>query len=176
MGIKAVIPQKVITYTSDQFDRWLRGEREDCTDPYCQRLPGSYGFGEFIVGQHFEKQGYRWIHHDYNIFGGNRLGKYPKADDVLSMYFGQDKFMMLRTIYKRFVGFQEPDLMIYRPDYTELRFAECKRHDTNDQLNIKQVRGLAIIAALLECEVDVFFITKEEGMKPGPIEFELSGK
>jgi len=175
MGIKIVIPQQVIPYTSDQLDRWVRGEREDCADAYCKRLPGSYGFGEFIVGQHFEKQGYCWIHHDYNIFGGNKLGKYPKADEVLGKYFGKDKFMMLRTTYKHFTGFQEPDLMIYRPDFSELRFAECKRHDTNDQLNIKQVRGLALIASLLECDVGLYFISMDKGAHPEDLQFELHG-
>lgn len=173
MGIQIVIPQQVITYTSQQYDRWVRGEREDCSDPYCKRLPRSCGFGEFIVGQHFEKQGYRWIHHDYNIFGGNKLGKHPLADEVLQKYFGEERFMMLRTVNQHFDRFQEPDLMIFSSDHKQLRFAECKREDTKDKLDIEQVRGLAIIAALLECEVELYLITKDNDANPEPLSFEL---
>lgn len=173
MGLTISIQQKVITFSNEQKDKWINGERNECTDPYCKKLPGAYGFGEFLVGQHYEKLGYYWIHHDYNIFGGNKLGKYPLADEVLRKYFGEDRFNMLRTINKHFDRFQEPDLMIYSPDHKQLRFAECKREDTHDKLDIEQVRGLAIIAALLECDVEMFLITKDKDADPPHLTFEL---
>lgn len=176
MGLLVSIPQKVITFSADQREKWIRGERDDCADTYCKNLPGLYGFGEYLAGKYYEKLGYRWIHHDYTIFGGNRLGKYPLADEVLRKYFGEKRFMMMRTISKHFDRFQEPDLMVFKPDYSELRFAECKLQETRDKLDIEQGRSLAIIAALLECEVEMFLIAKETNIEPPPISFELPEK
>ncbi|MEQ8235299.1 MAG: hypothetical protein ABRQ23_00805 [Syntrophomonadaceae bacterium] len=173
MALTILIPQKVINYTDEELLKWQNGEREECADEYCRRLPRNMGFGEFKAGQYFSELGYQWIHHDYNIFGGNKLGKYPRADEVLRRYFGESRFMLLRTISEHFDRFQEPDLMIYKQDYSELRFAECKRQDTRDKLDIEQVRGLAIIAALLECEVELFLITNRPQPDPEPLRFEL---
>lgn len=38
-------------------------------------------------------------------------------------------------------------MLIYRPDpdFSEVRFAEVKRMDTNDRLNEAQIRGLALL-------------------------------
>jgi hypothetical protein len=41
--------------------------------------------------------------------------------------------------------------MIYRPDFSEVRFAEMKRMDTNDRLNEAQIRGLAVLKLLYGC-------------------------
>lgn len=174
MSLIITIPQTVIYYTEEQYCKWVNGDREDCPDGYCKNLRNSYGFGEFIAGRYFAAQGYSWIHHDYNIFGGNRLGKYPMAEEVLKEYFGENKFMALRGL-KYFKYFQEPDLMIYKPDYSEIRFAECKRLNTRDKLGYEQMRGLSIIAALLECKVDLLLIAKENTKNPEALSFEIPG-
>jgi len=130
------------------------------------RKPGTMGFGESIVGQYFEKQGYEWIHHDYNIFGGNKLGKYPKTEEILIKCLGKSKFEHARMLYegikhKAFKNIEEPDLLIYKPDFSEIRFAESKRLDTGDKLRENQVRGLVLLSALLGCTVEVFEIVEE---------------
>ncbi len=51
--------------------------------------------------------------------------------------------------------------MIYRPDFSEVRFAEVKRMDTNDRLNEAQLRGMALLKLLYECEVDIFYVVEE---------------
>jgi hypothetical protein len=69
---------------------------------------------------------------------------------------------------------ETPDLLIYTPDASELRFAECKRTDTRDQLNRRQAFGLALIAAAFRCPVDLFVIAPA-GASPNraPIEVEF---
>jgi hypothetical protein len=160
MSIQITIPVKTIYYTDDQYIKWIEGRRDSCIDPYCKMLPPNYGFGESILGRHFEAQGYKWIHHDFNVFGGNKPGKYPVAEEVIINCVGEEKFNIARTIFKAFKPIEEPDLLIYKPDYSEIRFAESKRVDTRDKLRENQVRGLAILAMLLKCEVDVFEIVK----------------
>ncbi|MFC5529234.1 hypothetical protein [Cohnella yongneupensis] len=145
--LEVLIPTRTLTFTKEQFDRWKNGERDDCTDPYCKTLRGTRGFGEYIAGKHYESLGYEWIHHDFNLFGGNKLGKYPKAEAVFRTYFGDERFERGRGYspsFYPFVRIEEPDLMIYKPDYSELRFVECKRKDTSDKLRDSQVKGLAL--------------------------------
>lgn len=161
MGITVTISTKVITFTSEQRDRWVNNEREDCPDEYCRRLPGSMGFGEFLVGQHFAQQGYLWIHHDFNVFGGNKRGKWPKAEEVLLGCLGEERFERVRQLYPRFRPLEEPDLLIYKPDFSELRFAESKRLDTRDKLRVGQAKGLALLSLLLGCTVEVFEVVEE---------------
>lgn len=161
MSITITIPLKTLTFTSDQYDKWVRGDREDCLDRYLKGLPNSMGFGESIVGQYFSFLGYKWIHHDYNVFGGNRLGKYPVAEEIISKCIGKEKYDNIRTTYKNLKNIEEPDLLIYAPDFSEIRFAESKRLDTRDKLRENQVRGLALLTLLLGCKVDVFEVVEE---------------
>jgi len=105
-------------------------------------LAGAYGFGEYIAGQFFAAQGYKWIHHDFNILGGNRPGKYPEAEEILIRYFGGDLYSKARQLYPLFKPFEEPDLMIYKPDLSEIRFAEAKRAGSGDKLRLNQIKGL----------------------------------
>ena len=161
MGISVTIPMQILTYTDKQFADWKEGRRENCPDCYCKGLPGTYGFGENMVGNYFESLGYKWIHHDFNVSGANRLGKYPEAEYVLRKYLGEEKFEFCRTICKNIKNIEEPDLLIYKPDYSEIRFAESKRADTNDKLRESQIRCLALYSLILGCKADVFEIVKE---------------
>lgn len=55
----------------------------------------------------------KWIHHDYYLFGENRLGKYPKAEVILRKYSGDERFEQGRGYYPSFSPFvriEEPDL------------------------------------------------------------------
>jgi len=114
--------------------------------------------------RYFESLGYEWIHHDFNLFGGNRLGKFPKAEAIFRTYFGEERFEKGRGFYPSFhpfVQLEEPDLMVYKPDYSEIRFVECKRRDTYDKLREKQVRGLALVNLLFDCPVEIIEIIEE---------------
>jgi hypothetical protein len=162
--MKVVIPTRTLTSSREQLYRWEQGKRDDCIDPYCKKLPGSYGFGEYIAGKYYEGLGYEWIHHDYNLFGGNKIGEYPKAESILRKYFGDERFEKGRGFSKDFSPFvkiQEPDLMVYYPDCSEILFAECKRHDTYDKLNQAQVKGLALLKLLFGCSVEIIEIAEE---------------
>lgn len=161
MSIQIVIPTKVLYFNQDQFEDWVSGKRDSCLDPYCRRLPNSYGFGEWLVGREFESMGYKWIHHDFTVFGGNKLGKYPLADNIMQKFLGEKKFLDTRNIYKVTKNFEEPDLLIYKPDFSVVRFAESKRFATRDKLRQNQVRGLAMLKLILGCEVEVYEIVKE---------------
>lgn len=161
MDISVTIPLHTLTYTDKQFTDWKEGRRENCPDHYCKGLPGTYGFGENMVGKYFESLGYKWIHHDFNVSGANRPGKYPEAENVLKNYLGEEKFEFCRTLFKNIKNIEEPDLLIYKPDYSEIRFAESKRTDTNDKLRESQIRCLALYSLILDCKVDVFEIVKE---------------
>ncbi|MEW5784408.1 MAG: hypothetical protein AB1767_04895 [Bacillota bacterium] len=149
--MKISIPVSVLTFTNEQYKKWVNGERENCLDPYCLKLPGSYGFGEAIVGEHYSSLGYRWIHHDFNVFGGNKIGKYPLAEEILIKCFGKEKFDWARSLYRSIKDIEEPDLLIYKPDFTEIRFAESKRVDTRDKFWEIQIRGLVVLLVLLGC-------------------------
>ena len=174
MSIQISIPLQVLTYTKEQFDNWVKGERAGCTDRYCLGLPGSYGFGENIVGQYFASKGYLWIHHDFNVLGGNKLGKYPEAEEIILKCIGKKKFESARTLRPAFMNMEEPDLLIYKPDYSEIRLAESKRLDTRDKLREKQIRGLAILNILFGFKVDIFeIVPKGKDFTPQPIIYEF---
>jgi len=159
--MKIDIPIHVIRFSNKQKIDWIEGNREDCLDLYCKNYPGSYGFGEYLVGKHFEEQGYLWIHHDFNIFGGNKLGKYPKAEEVIINYVGKEKYELLRNFNSLFKPLEEPDLLIYKPDFSEIRFAEAKRKDTRDKIRESQVRGLALFSLLLNVKVEIYEIVED---------------
>ncbi len=167
------IPRRIVTFNSKELDNWKKGDRQNCHDQYCKKLPGSKGFGEFIAGRYYESLGYEWIHHDYNIFGGNKLGKYPKAEKIIRSCFGDERYEKGRGFYPHFSPFinvEEPDLMIYKPDYSEIIFAECKREDTKDKLRDKQVKGLALLKLLFDCHIEVIQISEEERKPDGKVE------
>ncbi|MCD1259904.1 hypothetical protein B5M42_013790 [Paenibacillus athensensis] len=170
-----LIPTRKLIFTNEQKARWKDGQRDDCADPYCRKLPGTSGFGEYIAGQFYESLGYAWIHHDFNLLGGNKLGKYPRAEAILRSYFGDERFERGRQLYASFspfVDMQEPDLLLYKPDGSDLRFAECKRDDTGDKLNDSQVRGLALLRLLFDCPVEVVHIVekgREDRIADGPL-------
>jgi hypothetical protein len=161
MGIQISIPTRIIEFSKEQYNDWVNGKRDDCPEGYCKGLPNSYGFGEYIAGQFYALQGYQWIHHDFNIFGGNKLGKYPHAQEILIKYLGIERFEKLRLLYPTFKPLEEPDLFIYKSDFSEIRFVEAKRVDTNDKLRESQIRGLALINLLMGCSVEVFEILEK---------------
>ncbi|OME19944.1 hypothetical protein BSK57_23535 [Paenibacillus odorifer] len=162
--MEIIIPTRRVTFNKEQLHNWINGDREYCIDSYCKKLPGSSGFGEYIAGQLYESLNYQWIHHDFNLLGGNKLGKYPLAEAVLRSHFGDARFESGRGYYpsfSQFVKAEEPDLLIYKPDFSEIRFAECKRLDTHDKLRESQIRGLALLKLLFNCTVEVIEIVDE---------------
>ncbi|HEV8239974.1 MAG TPA: hypothetical protein VGS57_11450 [Thermoanaerobaculia bacterium] len=175
--LEVALQPQLLTYDPERLDQWKAGRRETCSDPYCRKLPGTTGFGEFLAGQFFEEHGYRWIHHDFDIFGSNRPSKYPRSEAVLLEFFGSERLVGARSICKAFRPFraapEAPDLLVYRTG--ELRFAECKRTDTRDRLNQRQLLGLILISAVFGCPVDLFVVTPRDRVTiPDPIRMLLS--
>jgi hypothetical protein len=150
-----------LRYKDDELQKWKNGYREECPEGYCKGLPNSNGFGEFMVGKHFQEMAYLWIHHDYDIFGYNLPEKYPLANEILIRGLGEKRYQKIKLLYQTFKPLEQPDLLIYKPDYSEIRFAECKRIDTGDKIREPQVKGLALISLLLDCEVEVFEVIAE---------------
>lgn len=128
----------------------------------------------------WEERGYDWIHHDYDVFGGNKDGKYETSQLILEDAFGAERLATLKTLGKTLEPFRDkghasveaPDLMIFRPGTSEIRFAEAKRNDTRDTINGRQALGLYLLGAVLGCPVDVFVIA-QQGSNPSlaPIVF-----
>jgi hypothetical protein len=180
MAVKISLEPQVLFFDPKLLERWRAGDRADCSDSYCRRLNGSAGFGEFLVGSHFEELGYKWVFHDFDIFGTNRPGKYPNSESVFLNYFGEERLSAARSLYRVLQPFrmpghvtiETPDLLIFKPDGSEVRFAECKRTDTRDKLNCRQVIGLALIAAVLRCPAD-FFLVAPLGSSPALAPFEI---
>ena len=182
MSLRVTLEPQVLFFDPALLERWRGGDRDYCSDPVCRRVSGTAGFGEYFVGAHFEKQGYKWIHHDFDIFGSNKSGKYPSSEAVLLKYFGEERLSAARRLHSvlypfrevRHVTVESPDLLIFNPDASEIRFAECKRMDTGDKLNRRQVIGLALIAAVFRCPVDCFLVAPR-GSSPSlsPIEVEF---
>jgi hypothetical protein len=167
MPLSLVIEPKVLFYEPTLLERWRSGDREDCTDEYCRRGSGSTGFGEYVVGRHFEDRGWGWIHHDFDIFGTNRTGKYPRSEEILRRCLGDERLAAARSIVPalrplRGAGHaapvETPDLLLFKEDPREVRFIECKRTDTRDRINPRQAMGLALIAGVLRCEVDLYVV------------------
>lgn len=48
--------------------------------------------------------------------------------------------------------------MLFKEDPWEVRFVECKRTDTGDEINPRQAMGLAFIAGTLRCQVDLYLV------------------
>jgi hypothetical protein len=167
MAFRIVIEPVVLEYDPDQEERWCAGHREDCYDEYCRSLKGSRGFGEYLVGRHFEAMGYRWIHHDFDVFGTNKPAKYA-SEAILLAGLGDKRLSAIREVGRQLRlcaeegrgSVETPDLLIYKPGASEIRFAECKRIDTRDKLNGRQVFGLVLIGAALHCPVDLFVLKK----------------
>jgi hypothetical protein len=185
MPLRIALTPQVLFFDPALLERWRGGDRDYCSDPVCRRVGRTAGFGEYLVGAHFEKRGYGWIHHDFDIFGTNRPGKYPSSEAILLKYFGEARLNAARNIYRalqpfaepRHVPVETPDLLIFNPDASEIRFAEAKRTDTRDKLNRRQVIGLALIAGVFRCPVD-FFLVAPQGSSPSlsPIEVEFPGE
>jgi len=74
---------------------------------------------------------------------------------------------LCKTLYKVPKFIEQPDLLIYKLDSSEIRFAEAKRLDTRDELRESQIRGLALISILTGCQVHVFEVV-EEGVDHTP--------
>jgi hypothetical protein len=180
MAVKISLEPQVLFFDPALLERWRGGDRAYCSDSYCRRLNGSAGFGEFLVGSHFEELGYKWIFHDFDIFGSNKPGKYPTSEAVFLNYFGEERLSAARNLHRVLLPFREPshvtiespDLLIFKPDGSELRFVECRRTDTRDKLNYRQTIGLALIAALLRCPAD-FFLVAPRGSSPALTPFEI---
>ncbi|MDO8963939.1 MAG: hypothetical protein Q7W30_05525 [Coriobacteriia bacterium] len=180
MGFHMTLEPILVEFTLDEREAWFSGERSDCICEYCRRLPGTKGFGEYVVGKYWEQRGYRWIHHDFNVLGGNRPGRWEESEAVVLNALGPDRLAAARTLYKALMPFreehhnpaEEPDLLIYKPGTTEIRFAECKRADTRDTINTRQALGIYLLGALLRLPVDVFLVA-EKGTcsSPDPIVF-----
>ncbi len=169
MAISLTFQPQLVEFAPEERDAWIAGERSACSDPYCGRISEGYGigwFGEYVVGRYWEDQGYRWVHHDFDIIGANKDGKYL-SQSVLEGAFG-DRLVAFKALCKALAPFAEerhgaleqPDLMIYRPDGSEIRFAECKRHGTPDKVNPRQALGLFLIASMLRVPVDVFVVAE----------------
>ncbi len=182
MAVKISLEPQVLFFDPAQLERWRGGDRDYCSDPVCRRLDGSAGFGEFVVGRHFEELGYNWVFHDYDLFGTNRHGKYPRSEAVLRNYFGEEKLRAARSLHDvllpfrkpRHVTIETPDLLIFKPDGSEVRFAECKRTDTRDKINNRQAIGLFLIAAVLDCPADFFLVAPRDSspsLKPVEVVF-----
>jgi hypothetical protein len=182
MSVRVALEPQVLFFDPPLLERWRAGDRDYCSDKVCRGLTGTSGFGEYLVGAHFESQGYGWVHHDFDIFGTNKPGKYPASEAMLLGYFGEAALRAARGLYSALVPFREeghapvetPDLLVFRPDASEIRFAECKRSDTRDRLNPRQAIGLALLAAVLGCPVDLFLVAPR-GSSPStcPIEVEF---
>jgi hypothetical protein len=175
MSFQVTFDPILIEFSLEQREAWYAGERSDCIGEYCRNLPGTMGFGEYLAGKYWEQRGYRWVHHDYNVFGGNKPGKYPESEAILENAVGVERLAACRKVYRTLyplreehhVPFEEPDLLIYKPGTKEIRFAECKRADTRDSINRRQLVGLFLLGAVLQCPVDVFLIA-EQGTVPVP--------
>ena len=86
MSFQVVFKPEVLYFEAEQLEQWKAGNRAECIDRYCRELEGSAGFGEFLVGRHFESLGYRWVHHDFDIFGTNAPRKYPESEEILKRF------------------------------------------------------------------------------------------
>jgi hypothetical protein len=172
MGVLLRFEPKLVEFTARERDAWVAGDRSDCHD-YCAGISGGVGiggFGEYVVGKHWERQGYKWIHHDFDIFGGNVDHKYP-SQEILEEAIGRDRLAAFKALCKGLHAFREQghaalvqaDLMIYSPDMKEVRFAECKRYGTSDRVSPQQALGLFLIASQLRVPAEIFVVA-EEGM------------
>jgi hypothetical protein len=163
----------LVEFAQHEQDSWFRGDRAGCLDDYCSQYGDKYGLGESRVGRAWDRLGFGWIHHDYSVFGGNKLGTFPKGDAVLREILGAERSGALRRVYSVLKPlsepghgpFEEPDLLIYRRTTGEVRFAECKRAGTPDRLNPRQALGMWLLSTLLGCPVD-YCLVAQEGTNP----------
>lgn len=127
-------------------------------------------FGETMAGRYYESLGYKVVYKGFNLFGGNRPDKWPEPRELLIAYYGQERFDIAQTIYPTYKVI-EPDLMIYKPDLSEIRFAEVKRTDTHDKLDPRQARALGLIALLLGSKAELVRVHPKG--QPAPTESEI---
>lgn len=179
MGVVLAFEPRLVEFSIEERDAWVAGNRSGCRDRYCAGISGGQGlggFGEYVVGKYWQEQGYEWVHHDFDIIGANKDGKY-ESQRALEDALG-DRLREFKATCQSLWPFAEehhgpveqPDLMIYKPGTSEIRFAECKRHGTPDQVNPRQALGLYLIASQLRVPVDVFVMAEEgtcvEPLKP----------
>ena len=178
MGVSLVFQPRLVEFTPEERDAWVSGDRGDCDD-YCAGISGGVGiggFGEYITGKHWETREYRWVHHDFDIFGYNIDGKYP-SQTILETALGAERLAAFKRLCKGLEPFKEsghdalvqPDLLIYNADMTDIRFAECKRHGTSDLVSPQQALGLYLIESQLGLPAEVCVVA-ERGtcVEPSP--------
>lgn len=132
-----------------------------------------------MVGKYWQQRGYAWIHHDFRVFGENRDEMYLESQKILKQALGPERFSSARGLAAALrpfrapgrAAFEQPDLLIYKPDMSEVRFAECKRPAVGDRLRPQQGIGLFLLGAILRCPVDVFIVAMDGDEVPGgPLE------
>ena len=178
MALSLVFEPKLVEFSPEDRDAWVAGERSGCRDRYCAGISGGQGiggFGEYTVGRYWQDQGYEWVHHDFDIIGANK--RVYESQGALEDALGSDRLREFKAICQSLWPFAEehhgpveqPDLMIYKGT-SEIRFAECKRYGTPDQVNPRQALGLFLISSLLKVPVDVFIVAEKgtcsEPLKP----------
>ena len=107
MSVRVALEPQVLYFDPTLLERWRGGDRAYCSDSVCRRVSGTSGFGEYLVGAHFERLGYKWVHHDFDIFGTNRPGKYPNSEAVLMKHFGEARLNAARSLHRGLYPFRE---------------------------------------------------------------------
>ncbi|QEG43439.1 VRR-NUC domain-containing protein [Roseimaritima ulvae] len=119
------------------------------------------GNAELLMQHHYESQGYCVLNNTFAVVYSPATTKYPDSQEIVSRLFDKCKLASLRNFSHRLllgegvtnVAPGQPDLLLYRPDFTEAFFSEVKTG--GDTLKTGQMVGISVITTFLGCRVEV---------------------
>jgi hypothetical protein len=121
----------------------------------------SDGNAELLMQEHYESQGYCVLNNTFAVVYNPATTKYPEAQEIVNKLFDRSKLEAMWNFTHRLllgegvtnVAPGQPDLLIYKPDFTGAFFSEVKTG--GDSLKTGQMVGVSVITTFLDCRVEV---------------------
>ena len=119
------------------------------------------GNAEQLMQQHYESLGYKVLNNNFAVVYSPQSTKHPAAQKIVSELFDSHRLEAMDFFGKSVFpgdGVREqnpgqPDLLIYKPDKSEVFFSEVKTG--KDWLKPGQMLGISVLTAFLGCRIEI---------------------
>jgi hypothetical protein len=116
---------------------------------------------ELMMQRYFESQGYQVLNNSFAVVYEPATTKYPESQQIVSQLFDPGRLEALRHFTHRLllgdgvagVAPGQPDLLVFKPDFSDVFFAEVKTG--SDTLKIGQMVGISVLTTFLDCRVEI---------------------
>jgi hypothetical protein len=119
------------------------------------------GNAEVLMQQHYESQGYKVLNNNFAVVYNPSTTKYPDSQRIVDELFDSHKLEAMRHFGScvfpgdgvHGVNPGQPDLLVYKPDMTEVFFSEVKTG--SDTLKQGQMVGISVLTTFLGCRIEI---------------------